>query len=53
MGVFLGVHAGLQMSVRSTFISQRKPAWVTPVDIKLGDVCQPLFWFSWQESAQA
>lgn len=52
-GCFLGVHAGLHMSVRSTFISQRKLASVTLIDIKLCDVCQPLFWFCWHESGQA
>lgn len=50
-GCFLGVH--LHLSVRPMFISQRKPASVTLIDIKLCDVCRPLFWFSWRESARA
>lgn len=33
-GCFLGVQAGVHMSVRSTFISRRKPASVALIDIK-------------------
>lgn len=48
--VFLGCARG---TFHVAFISQRKLALVTLIDIKLRDVCQPLFWFSWHESTQA
>lgn len=39
-GCFLGVYVRLHMSVRSTFISQGKPASVTLIDTRLCDDCQ-------------